>query len=37
MENDLGSRLVDVALALAMHCECITHQQSNLGCLDGGL
>ena len=20
-----------------MHCECITHHQSNLGCLDGGL
>ena len=22
-----------LALARAMHCECITHQQSNLGCL----
>ena len=27
-----------LALARAMHCECITsHQQSNLSCLDGGL
>ena len=25
------------ALARAMHCKCITHQKSNLSCLDGGI